>query len=102
MTYPPRRSHGHGGPNVSTDIRLDTAVMPVQALGSRATPRWVDRLFIGLVIYALACTVWMLAGVGGPKGTHYVGLVADAPARRGALLSAAPPPPHPPPRPLRA
>ncbi len=63
--------------------------MPVQALGSRATPRWVDRLFIGLVIYALACTVWMLAGFGGPKVTHYVGLLADAPAGLAAILIAA-------------
>ena len=51
---------------------------------SGAAPRWVDGLFIGLLIYASAMTAWMLCGIGGPRVTHYVGLVSDLPA---ALVS---------------
>jgi diguanylate cyclase (GGDEF)-like protein/PAS domain S-box-containing protein len=32
------------------------------------------------MIYASVCTVWMLAGIGGPKVTHLIGLLSDGPA----------------------
>ncbi len=63
--------------------------MPVQRLRYGAAPRWINRLFTGLVIYVLSCTVWMLAGFGGPRVTHYVGLLADTPAGLAAVLIAA-------------
>jgi diguanylate cyclase (GGDEF)-like protein/PAS domain S-box-containing protein len=46
-------------------------------------------LFIGLVIYVITGTVWMLAGFGGPDITHYVGLLSDAPAALASVVIAA-------------
>src|SRR2546423_1186292 len=47
------------------------------------------RLVIGLVIYVITGSVWMLAGLGGPQITHYVGLVSDAPAALASVIVAA-------------
>jgi diguanylate cyclase (GGDEF)-like protein/PAS domain S-box-containing protein len=49
-----------------------------------ATPRWIDMLFTGLVIYVVVCATWMLTGLGGERITHYLGLLSDVPA---ALVS---------------
>jgi diguanylate cyclase (GGDEF)-like protein/PAS domain S-box-containing protein len=46
-------------------------------------------LFIGLVIYVITGTVWMLTGFGGPDVTHYVGLLSDAPAALASVVIAA-------------
>jgi len=46
-------------------------------------------LFIGLVIYVITGTVWMLTGFGGPQITHYVGLLSDAPAALASVVIAA-------------
>src|ERR1700739_4223418 len=46
----------------------------------RATPRWMDGLVLGMVLYVAAGALWMLTGIGGPQVTHYVGLLSDAPA----------------------
>ena len=46
-------------------------------------------LFIGLVIYVITGTVWMLTGFGGPEITHYVGLLSDAPAALASVIIAA-------------
>jgi diguanylate cyclase (GGDEF)-like protein/PAS domain S-box-containing protein len=43
-------------------------------------PGWVDKLYAGLVVYAVICTAWMLAGFGGERIRHYVGLLAAEPA----------------------
>ena len=43
-------------------------------------PGWVDKLCVGLVIYAVICGAWMLAGFGGERVRHYVGLLAAEPA----------------------
>ena len=43
---------------------MDTRVTSSRLL-TRTAPRWVDRLYIALVIYAIACCVFMLSGVGG-------------------------------------
>jgi diguanylate cyclase (GGDEF)-like protein/PAS domain S-box-containing protein len=51
-----------------------------------AVPGWVDKLCIGLVIYVVVCSVWMLTGVGGEQVRHYVGLLADTPACVAALI----------------
>ncbi|MBV8497583.1 MAG: hypothetical protein JO361_12450, partial [Gammaproteobacteria bacterium] len=64
---------------------MDIEVVTAPPLRVSASPRWVDRLFLGLVIYVLTGCVWMLTGIGGPEITHYVGLFSDAPA---ALISA--------------
>ena len=58
----------------------DPDAVPGQEPDSGAAPRWVDRLFIALVIYAGTMTAWMLSGIGGPTVTHYLGLVSDLPA----------------------
>jgi diguanylate cyclase (GGDEF)-like protein/PAS domain S-box-containing protein len=49
-------------------------------------PAWIDKLCIGLVIYVVICTVWMLTGLGGERVRHYVGLLADTPASLTALI----------------
>ncbi|HEX9472637.1 MAG TPA: EAL domain-containing protein [Steroidobacteraceae bacterium] len=53
---------------------------------SEAVPGWVDKLYIGLVVYALACAVWLLAGLGSEGVRHYVGLLADSPACLTAVI----------------
>ena len=63
---------------------VDPGAVPGQGMHSGAVPRWVDVLFIALVIYASTVTVWMLCGFGGPTVTHYLGLTSDLPA---ALVS---------------
>jgi diguanylate cyclase (GGDEF)-like protein/PAS domain S-box-containing protein len=68
---------------------VDTQVIPAQSIRFGATPRWVDRLFIGLAIYVVAGSVWMLTGFGGPQITHYVGLLSDAPAALASVVVAA-------------
>jgi diguanylate cyclase (GGDEF)-like protein/PAS domain S-box-containing protein len=55
---------------------------------SEAAPGWVDNLLIGLVLYVAICSVWMLAGFGGERITHYVGLLADSPACFTAVVVA--------------
>jgi diguanylate cyclase (GGDEF)-like protein/PAS domain S-box-containing protein len=59
---------------------LDAQVKPARPLRFAAAPRWVDWLFGALVIYVIAGNVWMLAGIGGPVVTHYVGLFSDEPS----------------------
>ncbi|HYC10416.1 MAG TPA: EAL domain-containing protein [Steroidobacteraceae bacterium] len=63
---------------------MDTRVVTNPSTPCRTTSRWVDMLLLGLVMYAITGTVWMLTGFGGPQVTHYVGLLSDAPA---ALVS---------------
>ena len=46
-------------------------------------------LFIGLVIYVITGTVWMLTGFGGAQVTHYVGLLSDVPAALASVIVAA-------------
>jgi diguanylate cyclase (GGDEF)-like protein/PAS domain S-box-containing protein len=65
---------------------VDTQLEPAQSIRLAATPRWVDRLFLGLVIYVAVCAAWMLTGFGGPTITHYVGLLSDAPAELAGVL----------------
>ena len=67
----------------------DTQVISAASRRLAIAPRWVDSLFIGVLIYALVCTVWMLAGIGGPAVTHFVGLLSDAPADLVATVIAA-------------
>ena len=55
---------------------------------SATVPRWVDSLFVGVMIYAGVCTVWMLAGIGGAAVTHLIGLLSDAPANLAAVIIA--------------
>jgi diguanylate cyclase (GGDEF)-like protein/PAS domain S-box-containing protein len=45
-----------------------------------AIPRWLDRLFLGLIVYVVIAATWMLAGFGGPWIMRFVGLLADSPA----------------------
>jgi len=68
---------------------VDTQVIPAQSIRFGDTPRWVDRLFIGLAIYVVTGSVWMLTGFGGPQITHYVGLLSDVPAALASVVVAA-------------
>ena len=68
---------------------VDTEVAPAQSRTSVSAPRWVDALFVGLVIYASVCAVLMLAGIGGETATHLIGLLSDSPACLMATLIAA-------------
>ncbi len=61
-------------------MESDGTVVPSRWLLAGKAPRWIDTLFIGLLAYIGVGSVWMLAGFGGEKITHYVGLVSDAPA----------------------
>jgi diguanylate cyclase (GGDEF)-like protein/PAS domain S-box-containing protein len=54
--------------------------MTAQAQRPGSLPVWVNRVFGGLVVYALLGSLWMLIGLGGPAVTHYVGLLSDIPA----------------------
>ena len=54
--------------------------MAVTSSSTADTPKRINALFIGLVIYVALCAAWMLTGLGGPQITHYVGLLSDAPA----------------------
>jgi diguanylate cyclase (GGDEF)-like protein/PAS domain S-box-containing protein len=56
---------------------------------SGAIPRWIDALYIGVVVYVITVTVWMLTGFGGPQITHYVGLLSDAPTAFASAIIAA-------------
>src|SRR4029077_5062071 len=68
---------------------VDTKVLPAQSIRFGVAPRWVDVLFIGLVIYVITGTVWMLTGFGGAQVTHYVGLLSDVPAALASVIVAA-------------
>jgi diguanylate cyclase (GGDEF)-like protein/PAS domain S-box-containing protein len=61
-------------------------VKPAQSLRFAAAPRWVDWLFLALVIYVVTGSVWMLAGLGGPVVTHYVGLFSDEPSTLAGFI----------------
>jgi len=41
------------------------------------------------MIYSITGTVWMLTGFGGPRVTHYVGLMSDVPAALASVIIAA-------------
>jgi len=41
------------------------------------------------MIYSITGTVWMLTGFGGPRVTHYVGLISDVPAALASVIIAA-------------
>jgi diguanylate cyclase (GGDEF)-like protein/PAS domain S-box-containing protein len=60
----------------------------VPPLSPATAPRWVDSLFVGLVVYTIVCAVWMLAGIGGGKVTHLIGLLCDSPADLVAAIIA--------------
>jgi diguanylate cyclase (GGDEF)-like protein/PAS domain S-box-containing protein len=55
------------------------------AARAATSARWVGRLFAALVVYAAGAAAWMLTGVGGPKITHYVGLLSWLPAALSAI-----------------
>lgn len=60
--------------------QVGTTAGSAQGIRTKAAPGWVDKLFVGLVIYVVICAVWMLGGFGGERIRHYVGLLADSPA----------------------
>jgi diguanylate cyclase (GGDEF)-like protein/PAS domain S-box-containing protein len=68
---------------------LEPAAEPGQGMLSGVAPRWVDVLFIALVVYAGTVAAVMLSGLGGPTITHYVGLVSDLPAALVSITMAA-------------
>jgi diguanylate cyclase (GGDEF)-like protein/PAS domain S-box-containing protein len=68
---------------MSTPALYPTAVRP------EAIPRWVDRLYAALLVYAIGDSVWMLAGLGGRTVTYYLGMLSCPPAFLVATLSAA-------------
>jgi len=51
-----------------------------------ALSRWVDRLFFGLVIYAVAGTVCLLSGIGGPAVNRWLGMFVMLPAAFTGLV----------------
>jgi hypothetical protein len=51
-------------------------------------PGWINKVYLGLVVYVLICAVWMLAGFGSERVRHYVGLLADSPACLAAVIVA--------------
>src|SRR5260221_4894428 len=72
--------------NQVPSLQADMTEIAEQRNRSEAVPGWVDKLCIGLVVYALACAVWLLAGLGSEGVRHYVGLLADSPACLIAVL----------------
>ncbi|MDB6108027.1 MAG: putative signaling protein [Gammaproteobacteria bacterium] len=67
---------------------MDTNITPGPQPCLATAPRWVDRLFVGLVVYVSVCIIWMVAGFGGKQVTHFVGLLSDGPADFAAVLMA--------------
>jgi len=67
---------------------VDTNITPRPPPRLACAPRWVDRLFVGLIVYVSVCSIWMLTGIGGQQITHFVGLLSDAPANLVAALLA--------------
>ncbi len=65
---------------------MDTTESAAHKNRPETAPRWVNRLFAGLVVYSAAGAAWMLAGVGGPTVTHYVGLLWELPAALTAVI----------------
>jgi diguanylate cyclase (GGDEF)-like protein/PAS domain S-box-containing protein len=59
---------------------VDSQVVAVPTPDVATAPPWVDRLYFGLIVYAIVLTVLMLSGIGGKEVTHYVGLMSDGPA----------------------
>src|SRR5260221_4669601 len=72
--------------NQVPSLQADMTEIAEQRNRSEAVPGWVDKLCIGLVVYALACAVWLLAGLGSEGVRHYVGLLAGSPACLVAVL----------------
>src|ERR1700722_6453269 len=61
-------------------------VIASEGARSGVAPRWVNPLFIVLVVYAAVIAVWLLTGFGGEKVTHYVELLADSPLCLSSLI----------------
>jgi diguanylate cyclase (GGDEF)-like protein/PAS domain S-box-containing protein len=73
------RYDGRSDSLVAAHHALDTTLTSGRLL-TRTAPCWVDRLYFALVVYTIACAVFMLSGIGGEQVTHYIGLFSDAPA----------------------
>src|SRR6185312_15389390 len=67
---------------------VDVPARVVPTLQTVGAPPWADRLYFGLLAYAVACIVLMLSGLGGEQVTHYVGLLSDGPACLAAAIVA--------------
>ena len=67
-------------------LEADITAESAQETPSAATPGWVGKLLIGLVIYVVMGAGWMLTGFGGEHVIHYVGLLADSPACLAAVI----------------
>jgi diguanylate cyclase (GGDEF)-like protein/PAS domain S-box-containing protein len=81
--------------------QVHTEVAATESSAPAAAPRWVDSLYLGVVIYACICAAVMLAHIGGESVAHLIGLLSDAPANLGAILIAAAAARHARSRPLR-
>jgi len=67
---------------------VTTTAITVQADRLGAEQGWINKVYIGLVVYAFVCAVWMLAGFGSERVRHYVGLLADSPPCLAAVIVA--------------
>ena len=61
-------------------------VMPAQPIRLGAIPRWVDKLFSALLVYAVIAAVCLLTGFCGPQVTHYLGFLCPVPAGFVSIL----------------
>ena len=67
-----------------------TTATPAGSLRIAALPRWVDRLFFGLVIYAIAASASLLTDLAGPVFTNNVAMLSVIPSTLiGLIISAA-------------
>jgi diguanylate cyclase (GGDEF)-like protein/PAS domain S-box-containing protein len=73
----------------TTRTAVDTQAVAAQSTRLDTAPRWVNRLFAGLVVYCAAGTAVMLTGFLGPTITHYVGLTWALPAALAAVITCA-------------
>jgi hypothetical protein len=71
------------GATEHTDRGQNLVLTPLRGEGR---PGWIDKLWVGLVIYVAICATGMLTGFGGDRVRNYVGLLADAPASLAALI----------------
>ena len=80
---------GPAGALQEQSFSVETKLIIAPATRAGVRPAWVDPLVIGLLIYVVADTAWMLTGLGGPTMTHYVGLLSDLPAALVSVIVAA-------------
>jgi diguanylate cyclase (GGDEF)-like protein/PAS domain S-box-containing protein len=68
---------------------VDNDRAPAALIRPGIAQRWTEWLFLGVTVYVIAGSLWMLTGFGGPTVTHYFSLISDGPAALATVIAAA-------------